>query len=398
VVEANQRSTAPSSRVAGLGRRLAAAGLEGAVLLHDRDVFYYAGTLRPATLVVGRHDAALLVRRGLEPARREATVSRVEEAGGFSRLARVAGELGIGSGKLGIELDVVPVELADRLRGVFPGCVLTDVSPVVLGQRRVKDAAEVAAIRRAAAVADAGHRRVPEVLAPGITELEVAAEAEAAMRRAGHEAVVATRRPTAAGAGILVISGDNLGVRGGHGLVVTGAGLGPGMPYGPSRRVLRQGDLVVVDIGSMRDGYAGDEARSYVVGEAEPWQEGLFAVALAAQEALLEALRPGARGEDLYAAAEGAVARGAPPVWPPGSLRLPGFVGHGLGVEIDEPPVLAPGEASRIEEGTILAVELEVGAPSRGTMAKVEDTVVVRAGGVERLTGAARKLVTTHQG
>lgn len=390
-----------NQRLTGLCARMVEAGLDAALLLHPRDVFYYAGTVRPAALLVvprpGRSlaepDAVLLVRRGFEYARQEATVPRVEPMSGLARVAEVAVELGLTGGTLGTELDVAPARVYLRLAEIFPTWELADVSSLVLAQRAVKDEDEIVAMRRAVAVADAGHRVVPQVIAPGMSELALVAEVEAAMRRDGHEGYQSLRYPGARGGGVLLMSGENLAVRGGHGLVVTGAGLSQASPYGASRRELQLGDLVVVDIGSTWAGYTGDESRTYVVGQATDAQRALFAVARAAEDTVLGDLRPGVAVADLYTAAAAVVAQGSPPHFAPGSLALPGFVGHGLGLELDEPPVLWPRDQSYLQAGMVLAVEIEVSALVQRMMVKLEDTVIVRQDGYELLTGLGRSLI-----
>ena len=372
---------------------MAEAGVDAALLLHHRDVLYYAGTARPAALLVSPQGAVLFVRRGFEYARQEATVSRVEPMRGLSSIADVAAELGLSGNVLGTELDLVPARIAQRLAEVLLAWSLSDISPMVLAQRAIKSEQEVATTRRAAAVADAGHRAARQAIAPGMSELELAAEVEAGMRRAGHDGFQPMRHREGRGDGVLLMSGENLTVRGGHGLVITGAGLCPGMPYGPSRRILQPGDLVVVDTGSAYGGYAGDEARAYVVGPATELQRALFAATRAAEDAVFETLRPGVAVADVYAEAEAVVAQGAPPHFAPGSLTLPGFVGHGVGLEIDEIPVIWPREETRLQAGMTLAIEVEVSAPDQGMMIKLEDTVCVRSGGYELLTGAPRELI-----
>jgi Xaa-Pro dipeptidase len=374
---------------------MAEIGVDAALLLHPRDVLYYAGTARPAALLISCRDrtAVLFVRRGYEYARAETTVARVELMRGLSSVAEVATALGLTGGVLGTELDLIPARIYERLEQVFSTWSLADVSPLVLAQRAVKDSEEIKAACRAADIADSGHGVVPQVVAPGVSELALAAEVEAVMRRAGHEGFQPLRHPGTRGAGILVMSGGNLIVRGGHGLVVTGAGLSPGMPYGPSLRQLEPGDIVVVDIGSTHAGYTADESRTFVVGRAAEWQQALLAVTRAAEDAVLEMLRDGAPIADLYTAAEVVVARGAPPYFAPGGLTLPGFVGHGVGLEIDEPPVLWPREEGQLRAGMVLAIEIEVSAPGQGTMAKLEDTVAVRTDGCDLLTRAPRGLI-----
>ncbi len=375
--------------------------MDGALLLHHRDILYYAGTVRPAALLIacaGQHvddgpQAVLFVRRGLECARKETTIPRVEPMSGFSSIARVAAELGLERGVIGTEMDLVPAQLYLRLAEVFPGWSVTDISPLVLAQRMVKEAEEIAVSRQAARVADLGQEAARRAIAAGISELELAAEVEAAIRRAGHEGFQPLRDPGARGGGILLMSGEHLTVRGGHGLVVTGAGLSPAMPYGPSQRVLAPGDLVVVDIGSTWQGYTADESRTFVVGRADAEQRALFEVARAVEEAVCQALRPGLPVAEAYRIADAIVALGAPPFFAPGSLMLPGFVGHGVGLEVDEPPVLWPRDGTVLEAGMVLAVEIEVSAPERGMMVKLEDTVVVQGAGCEWLTTSPRELI-----
>lgn len=384
-------------RLRELRRRMTEAGVDVVILVHPRDVLYYAGTARPATLLVGPREACLLVRRGVDLARQEATGVTVEAGGGWDRVAARLADWGLSQGVLGATLDVMPAALYLRMREALPGWEVVDVSPIVLAQRMVKDAEEVEAVQRAARVADVGHRALAEVLRPGLSELSLAAEVERALREAGHEAFQPLRYPGARGGGVFLFSGENLTVRGGHGLVVTGAGLSRGSPYGPSLRRVRPGDLVVLDIGATYGSYTADESRTFVLGRPTAAQEALHQVALEVEEAVLQTLRPGVPVAEVYERAEAVVQRGAPPYFAPGSLMLPGFVGHGLGLEIDEPPVLWPREETRLAAGMTLAVEVEVSAPGAGLMAKVEDTVVVEENGARLLTAAPRRLIMVAQ-
>ena len=376
-----------------LREHMANAGIDVALLVHPRDVLYYAGTARPATLLVSPEYAALFVRRGLEQARKEAAIGRIEQGSSLTSLANELADGGLTAGTLGLELDVMPTNLFLKVKEAFTGWDPVDISPLVMRQRMIKDELELQHIQLASAIADAGHQALPQALKPGMTELALVAEVEAAVRRAGHEGYQSLRRPGARGGGMLLASGEHLTVRGGHGLVVTGAGLSPGTPYGASTRQIQPGDLIVLDIGSTFMGYTGDESRTYVLGPASGEQQALFDTALAAEQAVFAELRPGMPVANVYAAAEAVVALGASPHFSPGELTLPGFVGHGIGLELDEPPVIWDREGSSLAEGMVLAVEVEVSAPSAGLMAKIEDTVVVEAGGPRILTSAARRLI-----
>jgi len=382
-----------NERITRFRTLLQKSGIDVALLVHPKDVFYYAGTVRPASLLVTPDDVVLLVRRGYDCARREATVKDVRLSGGFETIGTALSAFGFTGGKLGTELDVVSVQLVRRMAATFPSWSLADVSPLVLTQRSVKDADEVDTMRNSAEVADEGLRSVPDYVSEGVTELELAAEVEQVMRNAGHEAYVPIRSQDVRGGGVFVMSGENISIRGGYGRVVTGAGLGAAMPYGPSRREFRQHDLIVVDAGATYEGYAADEARTFVLGEATKAQRALYDVARAAEDAVLEALRPGVTGAELYAVAEEVVKDGMQPFYSRSSLALPGFVGHGIGLEFDEPPVLDAEEALVAMPGMVLAVEIEVSAVTTRQMVKIEDTVLVEPDGFELLTTAPRELI-----
>ena len=385
-----------NDRLAELCRRMSEVGMDAALLLHPRDILYYAGTVRPASLLVAagapKQDAVLFVRRGLREVREEARVETVRRMRGFGAITEAVEELGVRPGTLGLEMDTTSAALYERVAAAFSEWEIRDVMPAILDQRMIKEEREIAATRCAAAIADAGHRALARALEPGREELALAADVEKAMRVAGHEGFQPLRHPEARGGGVFLMSGTHLTVRGGHGLIVTGAGLSAGSPYGASRRDVQEGDLVVLDTGSTTNGYTADVSRTFAVGEPSSLQRDLFEAVRRTEEAVLEALRPGVAIGEIYERAESVVAEGAGPAFGPGSLALPGFVGHGIGLELDEPPVLWPREKGALRQGMVLAVEIEVSAPDHGLMAKLEDTVVVRSDGAEVLSHVPRAL------
>jgi Xaa-Pro aminopeptidase len=328
----------------------------------------------------------------------ETSIERVEPMAGMRDLAQAVRDLKGRGHRLATELDVAAAALVGRLRSAMPSEELVDVSPLVLAQRGIKDETEVAAIARAAKVADVGHREAREAIRAGRTELDVAARVEYALRAAGHEAIVPVRTLDERGCGVLLMSRDNLRVRGGFGLVMTGRGLGPSMPFGPGRRAIERGDLVMVDIGVTVGGYTADEARTYVVGRPNGVQQALVDLGWRTAEAVIEASRPGRSVRSLFQVGQAVVRAGRPPLIAPGEVTLTGFVGHGVGVEIDEPPVLWPRAEGEIEEGMTLSIEIELLAEEHALAAKVEDTIVVTGDGGQRLTDAPRGLPVCGEG
>lgn len=250
-------------------------------------------------------------------------------------------------------LHVVPI--GERL-----GVRLELATPVLREGRMIKDAAEVAELRRAGDAIDAVHRRVPEWLRAGRTEREVAADIAAAIVEEGHETVEF----------VIVGSGPN----------------GADPHHEVSDRVIEDGDIVVVDIGgAVPSGYNSDSTRTYAVGEPSPEAAERIAVLVRAQQAAVDAARPGATASEVDAAARQVLADAGL-----GDAFLH-RTGHGIGVSVHEEPYIAPGNDLVLREG--MAFSIEPGIYFGGEWgARIEDIVVLTADGCERLNTAAHAL------
>ncbi|MGV2985316.1 M24 family metallopeptidase [Microbacterium sp. AGC85] len=250
-------------------------------------------------------------------------------------------------------LHVIPV--AERL-----DVRLELATPVLREGRMTKDAAEIAELRRAGGAIDAVHRRVPQWLRAGRTEREVAADITEAIMAEGHRSVEF----------VIVGSGPN----------------GADPHHEVSDRMIHNGDIVVVDIGgAVPSGYNSDSTRTYVVGEPDPAAAESIAVLVEAQQAAVDAVRPGATASDVDAAARNV-------------LNSAGLgdaflhrTGHGIGVSVHEEPYIAPGNDLVLREG--MAFSIEPGIYFAGEWgARIEDIVVVTADGCERLNVAPHEL------
>ena len=353
--------------------------------MHPVSVYYLAGTGQPCNLLVAPGaEPILFARRYIELARRHSRVEKVVPGAGFSAVAR---EASLGDGPLGMELDALPAALVDRARRTFPDIV--DCSELLWELRAVKDHDEIEAMRASVKLFDALHAAMLEHLRPGITELELAAEIERALRRAGHDGVIFQRRWDARmpieGA---LASGENLATMSRGPITVTGVGLGEAFPMGASRRVIERGDLVNVDLGLNRAGYHGDMARTYAVEELPDGIGPLAAKCRELEDVALAAIRPGVTAASVYEAALEAARRlGVDDVFQGGGP----YIGHAIGLELDEPPVLGPGVETPLAEGMVLAVEPKLISPDFGAV-NIEDDVVVTADGCELLGDLPRAL------
>jgi D-alanyl-D-alanine dipeptidase len=246
--------------------------------------------------------------------------------------------------------------LADVL-GVLP-VLATDVLREL---RMVKDAAEVDALRKAGAAIDRVHARVPEFLAPGRTEADVAADIAEAIVAEGHSEV----------AFVIVGSGPH--------------GADPHHEY--SNREIRAGDIVVVDIGgSYEPGYNSDSTRTYSIGEPSPEVAQQYSVLQQAQRAAVEAVRPGVTAEQIDAAARDVLAEAGLADY---------FVhrtGHGIGLSVHEEPYIVAGNDLPLQAGMAFSVEPGIYFPGRWG-ARIEDIVVVAEDGAQPVNHRPHELI-----
>jgi len=234
--------------------------------------------------------------------------------------------------------------LAERL-----GAVPVLATGVLAALRMVKDSAEIDALRTAGAAIDRVHARVPEFLAPGRTEAEVAADITEAIVAEGHSEAA---------------------------FVIVGSGPHGADPHHEcSDRVLQVGDIVVVDIGGpVEPGYNSDSTRTYSLGDPSTAIAAQYAVLQRAQAAAVASVRPGVTAEQVDAAARDVLAEAGLAEY---------FVhrtGHGIGLSVHEEPYIVAGNSLPLAEGMAFSIEPGIYLPGRWG-ARIEDIVIVTGQG-----------------
>jgi Xaa-Pro aminopeptidase len=385
----------PLRRIRGLQKRLLDADVDVALLNYSKSVYYCTGTTQPSFLILAPEDYHLLILKGMEHVPGETWLPGEKiSQGRFDGISHILKRWRINGGTLGMELDVLPTALYFKVARMFPQFKIVDVSKVVLEQRKIKDQEELAHLREAGRILHQGHERILNVLREGMTELELSSDVEDAHRRAGHEGQYFGRQwDFFMGRGVLA-SGENLSRIAGKIQSITGAGLSSAIPMGASARKINRGDMVVVDIPTFYRGYHSDQSRTYVIGKAPAVCRDLYQGMREIADRTVEFLKPGVTCNDVYEKAV-SVAReiGMEPYYLKigGSTeRLP-FVGHGVGLEVNELPLLSKGSLDVIEAGTVATLEIEMWK-SEKEVVKVEDTIAVHSDGAEILTISPRDL------
>jgi len=377
-------------RLARLQQLLQRQELDGALFLYPIDIYYFAATRQNGLLwVPATGDPLLLVRKSLARARQESAVADLRP---FPSSRDLSGLVGRPGQRIGLTHDVLPIAQLTYLHKVLPERSFHDIAELNRKLRSVKSAWELERLRRAGDQLSAVFAEVPEFLRPGLREIDLAAEFECRLRKRGGEGYVRMRafnQELFLGLAVAV-GADQPGFFDG---AVTGRGLSAAAPHGASQAPIAANAPVLIDYVGVFDGYLVDMTRMFVCGSLEPQLEDAFSCALQIQEQLSSTLKPGVLCSELFElSARLAAEAGLGECY----MGVPGeqakFVGHGIGLELDELPILARGVNVPLEAGQTIAIEPKFVLPGCGAIGIENTWAVGRDGGI-RLTGHPDELV-----
>jgi Xaa-Pro dipeptidase len=382
-------------RIAAFQAGLVHHGLDAALVVQSADLVYLSGTAQNAHLVVpASGEPLLLVRRDLERARAESSLRRIEPFTSLRALPAALASLGLPERlRLGLELDVLPAASYLRYQELIAGAELADCMPALWSARSRKSEWELARIRAACEQTKGALEFAPQLIVPGRLECDVLSELGHHMRLHGHEGTIRFRGINSEFLYGQVLAGESGAVPGPTETPLHGPGLSSAQGRGPSRRALREGDSVVIDVSGLSEGYVSDQTRTFFVRRADPVLLAAYDTCRRILAECVALLRPGTPGSALFerglevASEAGHAERfmGAGP----GRVT---FVGHCIGLELNEPPYLARGYEQPLEEGNVVAIEPKLAFTGLGAVG-IENSYLVRADGPVQLTGATEEPV-----
>lgn len=372
-----------------LQQQLSVHSLDAALLVQNADLFYFTGTIQQGLFYVPREGEPLyLVRRDFGRARMESGLKNVLPLDSFKSLPDILKKHGLSAPRsLGLELDVLPVSLYQRLMRLFSACDTQDVTPLVRDVRAVKSDYEIGIMKDAALLADKVIQKASEVLKEGMTDLDLAAELEYEARRQGHQGLVRMRAFNGEIFYGHVFSGTDSAAPGGADAPLSGMGLGPAFGQGASYKTIKAGEPVLVDFVACFDGYLVDLTRLFCLGGMDERLVRGFEDMVELHNIFVERARPGCSWQELYELCLHTADRmgHADHFMGAGPARV-GFVGHGVGIELDEYPFIARGFADKkLEENMTFAFEPKLVFPGLGAVG-IENTFWVGTDGLKSLT------------
>lgn len=360
---------------------------ELAAVLGRVNMYYFTGTMQDGLLLIPRNgEAVLWVRRSFERAQDESPFPDIRPMESFRDAAAGMGAL---PSAVYLEAETVPLALFGRLQKYFPFREAKPVDSHILAVRAVKSEYELELTLRSGEI----HRRVleervPAMLREGVSEADFAAQLYAVLVEEGHHGVARFGMFGAEIALGQIGFGENSLYPSSFNGPGGNLGLGPAVPtLGSRERKLRRGDLVFVDIGCGFEGYHTDKTMTYQFGGRIPAEAAaVHRRCVEIQNQIASMLVPGAIPSQIYKTVMSSLDEAFLPGFMGYGTRRVKFLGHGVGLLIDEFPVLAEGFDEPLQEGMVLALEPKKGVAGVG-MLGTENTFIVGSGGGKCITG-----------
>lgn len=384
------------NRYQTLQQQMAASGLEAAVILQNADLFYFSGSIQQGLLYIPvTGEPVYLVRKDYGRARMESGLKEVAPLKSMRDIPGLLKDFGLPSAtRIGFELDVLPVALFNRWQKIFSGCELLDISLQIRTVRAVKSDYEIGIMKDCAMIMDKIYQHAKQVIAVGKTDLEVAAELECFARKEGHQGTMRFRAFNAELYFGHIFSGPDAAVPAFLDAPLGGLGLNPSIGQGASYKRIERDEPIIIDVMCAYEGYMVDQTRTMVVGKLPEQLEWAYYDMLKIQEKLFEIARPGAIWGEVYQQCyDLAIEMGYKEHFMGASGAQVSFIGHGVGLEIDEYPFIARGfNDQELKENMTFAFEPKAVYPGVGAVG-VENTYRLGSDRLKRLTYSEEQIV-----
>ena len=294
--------------------------------------------------------------------------------------------------KLMLEGDELSYTEYTRLAACFLETTVVNGTPLIRKARSVKTNIEIEMFRRSGIAHTKAYDQIPSVYRPGMTDRQLSIEIERLMRLEGCLGIFRTFGQSMEIFMGSLLAGDNATAPAPYDFALGGEGLDPSIPIGANGALLQPGQSFMVDMGGNFYGYMGDMSRVFSIGKLPEKAYAAHQTCLDVQAAVIEKAKPGAVCEDLYNTAIDIVTKAGFADYFMGVGQKAKFIGHGIGLEINEAPVLAPRMKQELEPGMVFALEPKIVLPGVGPLG-IENSWVVTADGVEKLTLCKEEII-----
>lgn len=375
---------------------MAEDGLDAVIIVQNADLFYFTGTVQSGNLYVPANGQPIyMVRKDASRARMESGLREVISFGSMKDIPGILANYGYPEPKrIGMELDVLPVNFFERYRKIYPSAQYSDATPLIRRVRMIKSHYEIHLMKDAADQVDRVYCRAKEIIRTGATDLEVAAELEFTARKDGHQGLVRMRGFNSELFYAQIFSGTDSAVPAYPDTPLGGLGLNPSFGQSAGLKRIEANEPIIVDFAGCVDGYLIDQTRVFAVGGISDRMRKAYDDMLRVQQRMAEITLPGANWGAIYEECLAlAVELGYADSFMGAKGSQVSFIGHGLGIEIDEYPFIARGFKDMLMEvGMAFAFEPKVVFPGEGAIG-IENTFYLSHDGLKQLTHSNEELI-----
>ncbi|MCD7901952.1 MAG: Xaa-Pro peptidase family protein [Bacteroides sp.] len=291
-----------------------------------------------------------------------------------------------------LEGDELPYTEYNRLAALFPDAKVVNGTPIIRKARSIKTEMEIEMFRRSGIAHTKAYNEIPSVYRPGMTDLELSIEIERLMRLHGCLGIFRTFGQSMEIFMGSLLAGDNGAIPSPYDFALGGKGIDPALPVGVAGKVIEEGQSIMVDYGGNFNGYMGDMTRVFSIGKLPEEAYAAHQTCIDIQEKVIAMACPGVTCEELYDAAIEMVTQAGFADNFMGMGQKARFIGHGVGLQINEPPVLAPRNKLELEAGMVFALEPKIVLPRIGPVG-IENTWAVTNNSTEKMTRCEERII-----
>ena len=363
--------------------------IDGALLFQSADICYFSGTAQDGLIYVPKcGEPVVMMRRSLERAIQESPLNVRQ----LKNMRNLKSDLGIPAGAtVGLEMDVLPCSFYFRVVSALQEAKFVDVSERIRQIRSVKSEFELGLVREAARMLDAGISSVPDYIQEGMKEIDLICRIESVMRAMGHQGSLHFRKFNSIVPLGHVMCGSEAAFPSYLASPTGGRGTSIMFPQGAGFNKIKRNEPIFVDTVGIYNGYIADATRIFTLGRLDSELEDAYDAALEIENTIARELRPGRTGKELFELSEAIGEKLGYKDYLGGPVgNKCGFVGHGVGLELDEYPVIGPLDHV-IQSNMTVAIEPKMIYPDKGVLG-VEDTYLTTPNGAQRLTSLPQEI------
>ncbi len=380
-------------RIENLKTLISEKNIDCAIIVQNIDKFYFTGTMQKGTLVIPADSEPLLfIEKGFERAKMETPLA-ITPIRNDREMRHILNDRGVSLDMVGLELDVLPVSIFERMKKIIGFNNYIDIAQSIRELRSIKSSFEIEQMKKSGQITSHVFAKGKDIIKEGVTELDIESAMVAEGRKIGHQGYLRMR-------GInqeMMVSTVQTGYTGTISTSVdgpiTGAGVTPALPQGSSFQKVEKGIPITVDYGGGYNGYITDETRVFVAGKLHERFQKPYDTAKEIIEDLISFAKQGIDSREIYLRAENIVRKAGLQEYFMGFKEgQVSFIGHGIGLEINELPVITARHKTILKEGMIFAFEPKFVVHPYGAIG-IEVDFIVRPNGLERVTGSSIDII-----